>query len=73
MLAEGAVEVLIEQNAVLPERGLVANHVCHRDGGLHEAAAALDLGAVLVGEEGQGAPAGAFRLLADVLVVPAHL
>jgi hypothetical protein len=73
MLAEGAIEVLIKQNAVLPERGLIANRVRHRDLGLHEAAAALDLGAILVGEKGQGAPAGAFRLLADVLVVPAHL
>ena len=55
MLAERPVEVLVQQNPVLPEGWLVADHVGHGDFGLHETAAALDLRAVAVGKEGKGA------------------
>src|SRR4051794_16350582 len=45
MFAKSAIEILVEQYAVLPKLGLllVVNSVGHRDLGLDEAAAALDL------------------------------
>ena len=52
VLAKGSKEVLVEQDTVLPEGRLIADDVGHGNFGLHEAAAALDLGARLVGKKG---------------------
>src|SRR3954468_17674369 len=54
MLAKSAIEILVEQHAVLPKLGLllVVNSTGHVDLGLDETAAALDLRARTVGKEG---------------------
>src|SRR4051812_35529427 len=58
MLAESAIEILVQQHPVLPKLSLlfVVNSAGHGDLGLDEAATALDLSSRTVGKEGQGAP-----------------
>src|ERR1700728_1337958 len=66
MVTEGTIEILIQQDGILPEPFLlVAEDGGHRDGGLYKAAFTANLMARPVGKEREAAAAYPLRLLID--------
>ena len=55
VIAEGAIEFLVQQHSFLPEGGLVTQDVSHCNRAVYETAAPHNLRAAAIGVKGQGA------------------